>query len=81
MALPKGGLVPNHVLILPIGHFAATTDVTEVCKTSIIHNTTICRCLPSCFLSPLPGDNGGDGQVQVCHEEILQEHWQVLCDI
>lgn len=33
MALPKGGMVPDHVLILPIGHYAASTDAPEVCNT------------------------------------------------
>ncbi len=29
-ALPKGGMVPEHVLILPIGHYAASTDAPPV---------------------------------------------------
>ena len=32
MALPKGGLVAEHVLILPIGHYAASTDTPQVSK-------------------------------------------------
>ena len=30
MALPKGGLISEHVLILPIGHYGASTDAPEV---------------------------------------------------
>ena len=30
MALPKGDLVAEHVLILPIGHYAASTDTPQV---------------------------------------------------
>ena len=30
VALPKGGLVPEHVLILPIGHHSASTDTPQV---------------------------------------------------
>ena len=30
MALPKGGLVTEHVLVLPIGHYAASTDTPQV---------------------------------------------------
>ena len=30
LALPKGGLVPEHVLALPIGHYAASTDASPV---------------------------------------------------
>ncbi|XP_062504190.1 CWF19-like protein 1 isoform X2 [Corticium candelabrum] len=29
MALPKGGLVPEHILILPIGHFPSTLELPE----------------------------------------------------
>lgn len=36
MALPKGGLDPHHVLILPIGHFQSlvtcSDEVLEVCE-------------------------------------------------
>ena len=31
LALPKGGLVTEHMLILPIGHYAASTDAPQVC--------------------------------------------------
>ena len=30
LALPKGGLVAEHVLVLPIGHYGATTDAPVV---------------------------------------------------
>ena len=30
LALPKGGLVAEHVLILPIGHYGASTDAPVV---------------------------------------------------
>lgn len=30
VALAKGGLVPDHVLICPIGHFESTVKLTEV---------------------------------------------------
>eukprot|EP00731_Ephydatia_muelleri_P025115 Em0017g198a len=33
LALPKGGLISEHVLILPIGHYGASTDAPEACKT------------------------------------------------
>ena len=29
LALPKGGLVENHVLVLPIGHYPASTDAPQ----------------------------------------------------
>jgi len=29
LALPKGGLVPGHVLILPIGHYQSQIDLPE----------------------------------------------------
>ena len=37
IALPKGGLVPQHVLILPIGHYAASTDAPQVHVNSSKH--------------------------------------------
>ena len=37
MALPKGGLVSDHVLVLPIGHYAATTESPEVCMYVCMH--------------------------------------------
>jgi hypothetical protein len=36
MALPKGGLVAEHVLILPIGHYAASTDTPQVSYNNFI---------------------------------------------
>jgi hypothetical protein len=41
MALPKGGLVAEHVLILPIGHYAASTDTPQV---SYIIQSIACNC-------------------------------------
>ena len=35
LALPKGGLVSEHVLILPIGHYAASTDAPPVSLCSV----------------------------------------------
>ena len=29
LALPKGGLTPDHVLILPIAHYASLLDIPE----------------------------------------------------
>ena len=40
LALPKGGMVPEHVLALPIGHYAASTDAPPVSE-DIVYTYTV----------------------------------------
>ena len=46
LALPKGGLTPDHVLILPIAHYASLLDIPEEVETEI---SKFKKALKSCF--------------------------------
>ena len=48
VALAKGGLVPEHVLVLPIDHFAASTDLAEVKYTPLTYTTILHHALQYC---------------------------------
>lgn len=37
LALAKGGLVPEHLLILPITHFQSTSDLEDDCREGKYH--------------------------------------------
>ncbi len=49
LALPKGGLTPDHVLILPISHYPSSMEVVSfefsICFGEIHHVLFLCSCL------------------------------------
>ena len=44
LALPKGGLVPKHILILPIGHYPSTVGSPQVCMHSTVCGVSVYAC-------------------------------------
>lgn len=75
MALPKGGLVTEHVLVLPIGHYAASTDTPQVSwSIGLVYTVMIDEFL-------YIGSFRWDITVQECTEKLLQEQKAVLCHL